>query len=272
MISSSWYRIVSVQIGSSIFDSEVCDIEFKIEKSDESNQNQAEITLWNLDANTMNGVVADTPVRIKAGYKGDFGVIFEGYVTKKEPEADGADTSTIITCSDASLLLYESKEFIAEVSAGQKLSTVVKKVYDTCSIPVGQIDETDYSFLQARTFLGTGQAILEELLKIVNGNKEKYAAYTERGMGYFVRSDHKSAEVFEINSSTGLLTAEKNEDSTSGTNAKLKTLLNWKIKTDSWLRVTCPNVNGLFKVSGYTHTLKGEVFETDMEVKAAWRG
>ncbi|MBN2734711.1 MAG: hypothetical protein JXQ82_07645 [Methanomicrobiaceae archaeon] len=268
-MSESWYRLIQVQIDSMLFDSESCDIEFKIKKSNDSSQNSGEIVLWNQGRGTLDAIIKDRPLRIKAGYQGDYGVVFEGYITEKETERDGADVSTIISCSDASRLLYESEEFILNVAAESKLSDAVSEVFSTCSIPTGQIDQSGYRFPQARTFAGTGQKILEELQKIINGSGESYTIYTEGGMGYFVRSDNKTAEVFEINSSTGLLSAEKNESDSSEVDAKIKTLLNWKIRTDSWLRIESPNVNGLFKVLSYTHTLKNETYETEMEVKAA---
>ncbi len=267
--STSWYRVVQVQIDSLLFNYESCDIEFKIKKSNESSQNSGEIVLWNQDKETLDAIRKDQPVRVKAGYQGDYGVVFEGYVREKENEQDSADVSTLISCSDASLLLYQSKKFVLNIAADSGLSEAVRSVYSTSSIPVGQIDQTDYIFPQARTFVGTGQEILEELQKIVNGNGENYTTYTEGGMGYFVRDDNRTAEVFEINSSTGLLSAEKNESDSSDVEAKIKTLLNWKIRTDSWLRITSPNVNGLFKVLEYTHSLKNETYETEMDVKAA---
>ena len=271
MSSTSWYRIVTVQIDDLVFDYETCDIEFEIKKSNDSNQNQGEITLWNLDNKTLNAIKKDSLVQVMAGFKGDYGAIFEGFVTKKEPRTEGVDLSTIVTCSDSSFLFYISEEFVFEVREGQKLSAAVKQVYDACNVPAGKIDDIDYVFPHARTFTGTGQAILEEMLKIVNGSSKdaKYVSYTEGGMGYFVRSDNKTTEVFEINSSTGLLTTEVTEDSTSDTVATLKTLLNWRIGIDSWLRVKSPNVNGLFKVSGYTHTLKGKTYETEIGVAEA---
>ncbi|WP_048148442.1 hypothetical protein [Methanolacinia paynteri] len=271
MSSTSWYRIASVQVDDLVFDYESCDIEFKIKKSGDSSQNQGEITLWNLDNKTLNAISKDARVRVKAGFKGDYGTIFEGYVTKKEPQADGVDLSTIITCSDSSFLFYNSKEFVFEVREGQNLSGAVKQVYDACDVPAGKISDIDYTFPHARTFTGTGQAILEEMLKTINGSSKdtKYVSYTEGGMGYFVRSDNRTAEVFEINSSTGLLTIEVSEDSNSDTVATLTTLLNWRIGIDTWLRIESPNINGLFKASGYTHTLRGDTYETEIEVAEA---
>lgn len=265
-MSTRWNRKVTVRIAALLFDYENCDIEFKIEKSNGSDQNQGEITLWNLDNDALDAIVVDTKIKVQAGYENDYGVIFEGTIIRVDPDPDGADLATIITCADISLSLYQSEQFTLAVSAGQELSTAVAEVYDTCSVPVGQIDTTGYTFSHARTFVGTGEEILGELVDIINGEGDTFTAYTEGGMAFFVKSSHKTAEVFEISSSTGLLTAEKSDDSTSETNAKITTLLNWKIQTDAWVRITSPGINGLFKVSKYTHSLKNEVYETEMEV------
>lgn len=262
--SDSWYRRATVQIDETLFDYENCDIEFKISKSSDSSQNTAEATLWNLGERTIKAISVDQPVRIRAGYGNDTGTIFEGYVTRSEPEPSGADTATIVTCSDATLLLYESENFILTVDTGQELSTAVAEVFETCTIPAGKIETTAYLFPHPRTFVGTGREILDELLQLV----DSYDTYTEGGMGYFVSAENKTAEVSLINASTGLLSAEKIEDSSSDISAKIKTLLNWKIRIDAWVKVASPAINGYYKVSKYTQTLKNEVFETEMELKA----
>lgn len=76
------------------------DIEFTVNFDDDMLPNEAEITVYNLTANTINQFKKDSEITIEAGYKGDTGVIFKGYVSKVKTRQEEADKVTTIKCLD----------------------------------------------------------------------------------------------------------------------------------------------------------------------------
>jgi len=263
----SWMRDVSVQVEGTLYDLKSCDIEFEISGGSDGDQNGAEIVLWNLSQAMVSEMVVDSPVRVTAGYAGNTGILFEGYITQVDSERDGADTATKIFCSDASLLLYRSKKFCVEVKEEEALSEVVKRVFSLCNIPVGMVDDTGILFDSPASFYGTGMQILDELLSIVTGRGFKFRCYTESGMGYFVDINTvTTVNVFEISSTTGLLSVERVTDSDENVCGKVVILLNWGIKTDTWLKIDSGILSGYYKAVSYKHTLSGDMYQTEIEV------
>ena len=76
------------------------DIEFTVNFDDDMEANEAEISVYNLSQNTINQIKNKSEISIEAGYKGDTGVIFTGYVTKVKTTREGADKLTTIKCLD----------------------------------------------------------------------------------------------------------------------------------------------------------------------------
>ena len=263
----SWMRDVSVQVDETVYDLKTCDIEFEIKGGSDADQNGAEIVLWNLSPAMISAMSILSPVRVTAGYAGYTGTLFEGYITQIDGEHDGADTSTKIFCSDASLLLYRSKTFSIDVKESEALSDVVKRVFSLCNIPVGMVDDTGILFESEAAFFGTGIQILDELVNIVKGRGYDFRCYTESGMGYFVDVNTvTTSNVFEISSNTGLLSVERVTDSDENICGKVVILLNWGIKTDTWLKIDAGFLNGYYKAVNYKHTLSGDTYQTEIEV------
>lgn len=89
------------------FDSAELDFEFEVPFDDNLEANEGEIIVYNLSDNTLNllsKIVKESwkkgsskeVLTIEAGYEGDTGVIYKGYITKVSTTRSGADRATTI--------------------------------------------------------------------------------------------------------------------------------------------------------------------------------
>lgn len=109
------------------------DVEFTVKFDDDMEANEAEIIVYNLSKSTINRFKNKAKISIEAGYKGDTGVIFVGYVTKVKTTMEGADKVTTIRCFDD-----VSKKTISEVTyaAGTKASYILKELLKKTGTPI----------------------------------------------------------------------------------------------------------------------------------------
>jgi len=109
------------------------DLEFTVRFDDDMEANEAEIIVYNLSKSTISNLKKGSKISIEAGYKGDTGVVFVGYVTKVHSKFEGADKVTTIKCIDD-----VSKKTITETTykAGTKASYILKKLLEKTGTPI----------------------------------------------------------------------------------------------------------------------------------------
>ena len=108
------------------------DLEFTVNFDDDMQPNETEITIYNLSTNTISQFKKDSEITIIAGYKGDTGVIFKGYVTKVQTKRDGADRATTIKCLD-----NIKDHTITEITySGKTASYILKDLLSKTGLPI----------------------------------------------------------------------------------------------------------------------------------------
>ena len=95
--------------------------------------NEAEIIIYNLSKTTAEKFKNKSKISVEAGYKGDTGVVFSGYITKVKNTYEDADKVTTITCIDDI-----SNKTITEITyaAGTKASYILKQLLGMTGIPI----------------------------------------------------------------------------------------------------------------------------------------
>ena len=119
--------------GAVTINSNELDLEFTVKFDDDMQPNEAEITIYNLSDNTKNQFKKDSKLSIEAGYKGDTGVIFTGYITKVTTKNEDADRVTTIKCLD------DVKDHtISEITyaAGTAASTILNDLLKKTGTPI----------------------------------------------------------------------------------------------------------------------------------------
>ena len=86
--------------GDVTINSKELDLEFTVHFDDDMVPNEAEITIYNLSKNTVARLKKGNVISIEAGYAGDTGVLFKGYITKSHTKHEDADKITTLKCLD----------------------------------------------------------------------------------------------------------------------------------------------------------------------------
>jgi hypothetical protein len=132
--------------------SETLDLEFVVPFDDDMEPNEAEIVIYNLSSNTINQFKKDDAITIEAGYKGDTGVLFSGFISKVRTTYDGADKVTIIKAlDDIKDHSIESMSF----AAGTKASYILEQLINKTGIPVAVFSvRRDHTYKDSQTVDG----------------------------------------------------------------------------------------------------------------------
>ena len=109
------------------------DLEFTVKFDDDMQPNDAEIIIYNLSKNTRNQLKKGEKISIIAGYKGDTGLVFSGYISKPKSKTENADVVTTIKCIDD-----VADHNITEITfaAGTKASAILKKLLEKTGTPI----------------------------------------------------------------------------------------------------------------------------------------
>lgn len=125
--------VAVIKCNGAVVKSSELDISFIVPFDDDLEPNEAEITMYNLNDTTISRFAQKKKITVEAGFKGDTGVIFTGYVTKRKTRYEGADRVTTLTCMD-SLKTTELKE--TTYKAGTKASAILKDLINKTGTPI----------------------------------------------------------------------------------------------------------------------------------------
>lgn len=129
-----WGSQAKIICGGVTIKSDELDVEFDVEFDDDMEANEASITVYNLSDNTINQLKYHSQISIEAGFTGDTGVVFVGYIDKVSTTYSGADKITTLRCFDD----IANKQ-ITEITyaAGTKASYILKDLLNRTGTPIG---------------------------------------------------------------------------------------------------------------------------------------
>lgn len=263
-------RVAIVQIGEVKLNSEVLDIEFEVPFDDDTEANEAEITLYNLSKKTRGEIVYNKPVTITAGYQNDTGVIFTGFVSKVVTKVEGVDRITTVYAIDDEDLKERDLPKELEYAENTKASFILNELLSMLKLPVAVFQiRRDWTY--------------EDKVNVSGGlmdNIRKYAevcgisVYINKGKIYARHISEGDDIQFTVQASTGLLnspeefqeeiTAEDYHDVVTG--FKMKSILQHRITTGAVVTVRSANVSGKFRVRSGKHIFNESESITEMEV------
>lgn len=186
--------IATVKSGQVTISSETLDVEFYVPFDDDMEPNEAEIVVYNLSDNTIKQLKKRAEISIDAGYKGDTGVLFKGFISKIETTYEGADkATTIYALDDIKDHSIESMSF----AAGTKASYILRTLIGMTGIPVAVFSiRRDHTYEDSQTVDGDLMESISQYAKVcgisVYVSKGKiYARYIKNGdnLNFTVSSD-----------------------------------------------------------------------------------
>jgi len=227
-----WQRFTRAHIGSKIITSDDLDIFFSVKANTTGEADSAEITIFNLAAETKEAIEPETLIQLEAGYVGDYGTVFLGMVESLEDEAAGADIQTTITCISGMSKFIEgcvNKSY----PAGQKLTDIAKDQIQLAGISNFKIDDNDMVFEEKKVYtVATNlRTNLIELAKNLD-----YDFVERRGSVLLTAKNSGVVEGFLLNSDSGLLEVRKvvkKEDAEDKYDFDITTFLIYRIAQDS---------------------------------------
>lgn len=144
--------VATIKSGQVAISSDTLDVEFEVPFDDDMEPNEASITVYNLSDNTIKQLKKDAEISITAGYKGDTGVLFKGYISKVQTSRDGADRVTTIYALDD---IKEHKIESISYKEGTKASKILQDLIGKTGIPVAVFKvRRDHTYKDSQTVSG----------------------------------------------------------------------------------------------------------------------
>ena len=176
--------IAIVRTGKVTISSESLDVEFSVPFDDDMEANEAEITVYNMSSKTIKQIKKKAEITIEAGYQGDTGILFKGFIKKIKTVYSGADKVTTITAADD---LKEHTVDELSFGAGTAASYILKTLIGKTGIPVAVFKpRRDHSYKDSQTVDGDLMASIKQYADVcgisVFVSKGKiYARYIKEG-------------------------------------------------------------------------------------------
>lgn len=262
-------RVAIIKSGGVTINSNALDVEFTVPFDDNTEANEAEITVYNLSRTTIQGLKYNAEVTIEAGYKDDTGVIFKGFISKITTKVTGVDKITTIKALDDMNL---KERDLADISykAGTKASYILKDLLNRVKLPIAVFKvKRDHTY--------------KDEVKVSGGlmdNVHRYAevcgisTYINKGKIYARSLSEGDSINFIVNADTGLIgaptefeeevTAEDYVDKIKG--YRLKMILQHRMTTASKVNVTAQNMSGQYYIRSGVHTFSPQEATTEIEV------
>ena len=261
------HRVI-IQTGNVIIDNNNLDCEFTIPFDDDTEANEAEITVYNLKDSTINQIKTNARITVTAGYGNDTGVIFSGFISYKETSYENQDKVTTIYALDDMNLKERDVESIA-YSENTKASYIL---YDLCKrvgLPIVAFEVVrDHVYTDSTTVDGGLMDNIKKYAKICG-----VSAYICKSAIYVRSLKSGDNTHFLLTTDTGLLSInefeeeETNEEYTDKIcGYEVEMLLQHRVQTASIISIVTKRVRGNYRVREGSHEYDGTNFITKVKV------
>lgn len=246
--------VAIIKSGQVTISSETLDIEFDVPFDDDLEPNEAEIVVYNLSSNTIKQLKKKAKITIEAGYEGDTGVLFEGYISKIKTEYTEADKKTTIYAMD------DIKDHsIENLSFGENsnASSILKSLLKKTGIPIAVFKpRRDYMYETEQTIDGDLMENISKYAKVCG-----ISVYVSKGKIYARHISEGDNLNFTVSSETGMIgspseyeeeiTAEDYTDIVNGYEATM--LLQHRMCTAAIVNLKSKMAKGTYRVCSGTH-------------------
>lgn len=243
-------RKIRIIIGNQSFSSDNLYMKFNIEKTNTSDLNSGEITLYNLSKSTRENISKNQTVIVNAGYNNDIGAIFIGGVQNIRSYLESGDMVTNIEILDGKVII--SKKVSKTYEAGTNNLKIINDLIKLSGLEANITAIGKYFiYSNGKTIYGD---LINELSKIVKASNSKFYIKNNIITITLERSGKVVSNV--INSETGLLeTPTKLDDDYQNVDLySVKTLLNHNLDIDSIVTIKSLSLNGSYRINKIIHS------------------
>lgn len=259
-------RVVKIATGGLTLDNSL-DLEFSVPFDDDTEANEATVTVYNLAQNTIKKLKPNAEITITAGYGKDTGIIFAGVIAEVKTRWSGRDKVTTITAMDSEDLKERDIESIS-YNAGAKASTILKDLVGKLGLPIAKFStKRDHSYTDAVTVQGGLMQNIKQYAEVCG-----VSAYINKRKVYVQHLTEGDNLGFTVNEDTGLIDSPEpfteevaDEDYTDTINGvTFKMLLEHRITTASIIGLKSREFNGKYRVRSGKHTCTASDFITEV--------
>jgi hypothetical protein len=245
-------------------------VEFDIPFTDDNEINVTKLMIYNLSNNTNNLFKYGDKVVVNSGYKDDIGSIFIGNLQHKKIESD-IDQKTSLTCADI-LDFKLGKKVNKSYAKNTKADAILKDLIKLTGLSIAIMS------LPKKKVYEEGLTISDDLLKAINDVARDCEAKTHITKGrIYIRKEEDILEMYEsiqgssaflINSDSGMIGSPTPIEDQGKQGWKVVSLLDYRINTDSVIKLESKTANGIFRVKNGRHYSNGNSHFSEMEVYA----
>ncbi len=251
-----WGSLATIRCGDVIIKSTDLDLEFDIPFDDNLEANEGEITVYNLSNNTINKLKPKSKLSIEAGYTGDVGVIFSGYITKVSTHREGADKVITIKIIDD---IGEKESLNLSYNAGTWASHILDDLLKRTGLPIAKkAFARDWQYENDTTIDEPLESAIKKFSEVCG-----VSTFTSKGKIYSCKVSNVSNDiVFNVNEGTGMIDtpsqfeetirAEDYEDTIEGYEVEM--LLQHRIAVGALVNLKSEKYNGQYYVKSGRHT------------------
>lgn len=246
---------VVIKCNDAVIKSSELDIEFTIPFDDDLESNEAEITVYNLSDTTISRLAKGKAITVTAGFKGDTGVVFTGYIAKRTTTYEGTDRRTTLKCLDR---LKETELDEITYKAGTKASTILKDLIKRTGsqIEVFKV-RRDYTFKDEQKVDGN---LMENIKKY--SETCGVSTYVSKGKVYCRWLKEADGLDFTLSEDTGLINSPQEyeeEISYDGgteniTGWECESLLQHRFSAGGRIKIKSRAANGDFRIRSGVHS------------------
>lgn len=249
-----WIREINLKAGNKEFTNDNFEIDFRVPFSTSKEPDISEVMLYNLSKNSISSIESKAYAILNVGYKGDIGNILSGKIENINTEWQGVDKITTLKISDGGFAWRNSK-MQKTYQAGSTAKYIMQDLAGVLGLEVAEINpKNNITYQLGKSISGSVEVALKQLVKDTDSKM-----YINKGRLYIRDANKGTVTGFLLNSDTGLIGSperieEENEKGKKVIKYKINSLLNYKISTDSIIKVESKTINGTYRVESGVHT------------------
>ena len=255
-----WGSTATIKCGDVTIISSELDFNFDVPFDDNLESNEGEITVYNLTDNTIKQLKAKAKLSIEAGYEGDTGSIFNGYITKTNTYREGADKVTTIKIIDD---IGEKESLNLTFTSGTTAKTILKSLLDKTGLPIAIFEvEQDYTYENDVTIDEPIDSAIKKYSEVCG-----VSTFTNKGKLYCCKLSKISTDIaFDVSEETGMIgspspfeetiTAEDSEYTLNG--FEIEMLLQHRASAGAIVNLTSEQYKGKYRIKSGTHSFSSE--------------
>lgn len=259
--------VATLQSGQVTISSETLDFEGYIPFDDDMEANEADFTVYNLSDNTIKQLKKGAALSCTAGYKGDTGVLFSGYITKVTTAFEGADkVTTIYAMDDIKKRTVESLSF----SKGTKASYILRTLIDKTGIPVAAFKvRRDHTYKDSQTVDGDLMENISKYAEVcgisVYVSKGKiYARYIKEGDNLNFNVSTETGMIGSPSAYTEEIMAEDFTETVDGYEVEM--LLQHRMCAGAIVSLKSKSASGTYRVCSGVHEFSPDEAKTQIKM------